>query len=1202
MVTQPLDIHSDSQVPEIDKDTTDLGTYYMFSTQADVANSTARKISIDQLSEAINLDLVYYGSGEPTLEPEHENLGFYINTDNNRLYYRTIGGWQAVDRGATTDNTLSSEQVQDIVGGMFTDNSVSGIIPVYNDSTGKIDMIIPPPPNEGTDLLVGTTGRLPGLATPNVLVDTGIDLPSSGDYLMVRVRRGNRAYSTWRMFDRATLGAASDTIGAQPSNNAGSVMRWQQPRGLDCRFTISTDNNNNILAARTGDFVGNDFNFQFRSVVLGGYSEQEVQNLVGAMFTGNTQQNITATFDATTNKINLQVAAPGGNTGTEVRLFSGDIDITVAGRLESTNAALPTDGAPERQYLLVSLGRRRSDEPINAEEHMINLQRVLDLPPREAGDELDSSTLTSLIALPDSSGLSGHNVDVYIGRNADNILLITSTHPQNDFLPLQIKLVSFTGSGEPPLSGTAGFSQQSGNPRLQEYIRGFVPPGTVQPIVTVQQATSNEHIEDVVGRMLTRGVQTGGTLTYNDDNGSLNLAVSGGTGGIPDAEAVQDIVGAMITDNTESGIDVTYDDNSGKLDFDVTGAAAGTMIPAYDSSTSIDLSSQRFVSLSPTWEIPATGLFYFIMPFTAMGVEDVAIKTIAAETLRGLDASTSQTNLSTPSVSTAIRFASTQSGLANLFMGRDSSNNLLVGTTSASLSTDAISSVKIYQIAGSGASATGIVRRGTAVYSASAVTMPAAGASWFATPWRIPSNGYYELDIHQSGDRTTGSIFSAADVRSIPAELPTSAPSTTGDLQLNENFYIGRDSSNSLLIGRTGTLGSSSGWTINIYPVEAPSGSGGGATLDTEQVQDIVGAMVTGGTETNIAVTYDDAAGKLNFVADDTNTQLTNEQVQDIVGAMVTDNTESNINVSYDDNANKINFSVPQPPPTLNTEAVQDIVGAMVDGNTETNMSVTYDDNAGKLNFSSTQLSMEQVQDIIGNMVSGNTETRISVTYNDVTGKLDFVADDQTTTQTVTTEQIQDVVGAMVSGNIETNISATYDDNAGKLNLVVSGEAIQDIVGGMVSGNTESGISVVYDDSNGKLNFNTSSSSSKTEVGFSSSESRNWSPLVGGTTFPNVPATNVGNDLLVISAFSAQNNREPTFNEVLEIPLSYLLQFNAATLNTAQTGHLVRSSRGRFSIGRGPTRNNELYIYIKWEISFHSDGFAFVWAFHERVA
>ena len=43
--------------------------------------------------------------------------------------------------------------------------------------------------------------------------------------------------------------------------------------------------------------------------------------------------------------------------------------------------------------------------------------------------------------------------------------------------------------------------------------------------------------------------------------------------------------------------------------------------------------------------------------------------------------------------------------------------------------------------------------------------------------------------------------------------------------------------------------------------------------LSTEAVQDIIGAMVDGGTETNIEVTYDDTNGKLDFVSTDTNTQ-----------------------------------------------------------------------------------------------------------------------------------------------------------------------------------------------------------------------------------------------------------------------------------------------------------------------------------------
>ena len=52
-----------------------------------------------------------------------------------------------------------------------------------------------------------------------------------------------------------------------------------------------------------------------------------------------------------------------------------------------------------------------------------------------------------------------------------------------------------------------------------------------------------------------------------------------------------------------------------------------------------------------------------------------------------------------------------------------------------------------------------------------------------------------------------------------------------------------------------------------------------GASVDTEAIQDIVGEMVSGNTETDITVTYDDGTGKLNFAAGAnlvTSTSLTN--------------------------------------------------------------------------------------------------------------------------------------------------------------------------------------------------------------------------------------------------------------------------------------------------------------------------------------
>lgn len=86
--------------------------------------------------------------------------------------------------------------------------------------------------------------------------------------------------------------------------------------------------------------------------------------------------------------------------------------------------------------------------------------------------------------------------------------------------------------------------------------------------------------------------------------------------------------------------------------------------------------------------------------------------------------------------------------------------------------------------------------------------------------------------------------------------------------------------------------------------------SSSGSTLTTEQVQDIVGAMFSSNTETNITATYEDSDGTIDLVATDTNTQLSTEQVQDIVGAMFTGNTETRISATYEDSDGTIDLVV----------------------------------------------------------------------------------------------------------------------------------------------------------------------------------------------------------------------------------------------------------------------------------------------------
>ena len=116
-----------------------------------------------------------------------------------------------------------------------------------------------------------------------------------------------------------------------------------------------------------------------------------------------------------------------------------------------------------------------------------------------------------------------------------------------------------------------------------------------------------------------------------------------------------------------------------------------------------------------------------------------------------------------------------------------------------------------------------------------------------------------------------------------------------------------------------------------------------------EEIEDIVANLVVAGT--NVTKTYDDAAGTLTLTSTDTNTQLSTEQVQDIIGAMVSGNNESNITVTYDDTNGKLDFNSTNTNTQLSNEEVEDVIGGMVTGNTETFISVSYEDSDGTLDF-----------------------------------------------------------------------------------------------------------------------------------------------------------------------------------------------------------------------------------------------------------
>jgi len=138
-------------------------------------------------------------------------------------------------------------------------------------------------------------------------------------------------------------------------------------------------------------------------------------------------------------------------------------------------------------------------------------------------------------------------------------------------------------------------------------------------------------------------------------------------------------------------------------------------------------------------------------------------------------------------------------------------------------------------------------------------------------------------------------------------------------------------------------------------------------TLSSEAVQDIVGAMVSGNTETGLSVTYKDGDGTLDFA-------LTADPVITLSGDVTGSATMSNLgNVTIsttvaDDSHNHTVSNIDN-----FTENVQDIVGGMVNPtNTESGINVTYNDTSGKLNFDVNDPTITLTGDVTGTATMSN--------------------------------------------------------------------------------------------------------------------------------------------------------------------------------------------------------------------------------------
>jgi len=373
-----------------------------------------------------------------------------------------------------TNTQLTTEQVEDIVGDMFSSNTETRIVATYADNgtgRGKINLVVDDmTSDDNTTYLLKAQQTGGNNDNPNLLLDA-----SSG---------------------------TDDTV--------------QLIGGTNCTITRNNDGQITFDAVNTNTQL----------------TTEQVQDIVGNMFSGNTETRISATYQDGDGTIDLVVDDMTANTNTTYDLITSSSGDNVVLTLDAS--------AGDDDPITITKGDNVSFTNVTSTGFTINTSATIDV---------TQLNLNRIRFGPGASGSDDANIEWLGGSNDGHLRISTSDDNGAEY----IELGDYDNIN---LGGT--FTRWMKLNRSELYMD--------------RDVRLNAGLEDKDGQKGSNGqvlVSTGSQVNWVDSN-------SVGENTQLTTEQVQDIVGAMFTSNTETRISASYQDSDGTIDLVVDDMTADT--------------------------------------------------------------------------------------------------------------------------------------------------------------------------------------------------------------------------------------------------------------------------------------------------------------------------------------------------------------------------------------------------------------------------------------------------------------------------------------------------------------------------------------------------------------------------------------------------------------------------------------------------